>query len=156
MCRVRSTLSNTDLEAPTTTSSLYFNVCREGNNGLSVPDFVVGVLVEGVEVESHSGREEHRVLGYDADAGAQRLQRDGRRVDAPDEHLPASQLLDAKQGVHQAALARPRSWHDHEDTLQYSTLSTYTILYPVRPAMPTFCPASMLKLTSLRMSGPSL
>jgi len=68
----------------------------------SVPYLRVRVLIEGVEIEAHRGREHHRVLRNDAEAGPQVLHGDGTDVDVVYEDFAIGQILDAKQSDHQA------------------------------------------------------
>lgn len=62
----------------------------------SGPQRQVAVLIEGVEVGADGAAEQRRVLGDDAEAGAQVREADGRDVQAVDRDAAAGELGEAE------------------------------------------------------------
>eukprot|EP00128_Syssomonas_multiformis_P010891 Colp12_sorted_trinity150504_noHs@3126 len=70
-----------------------------------LPDVIVAVLVEGVQIEANAGAEHHGVLRDDAQLVAQQVQAHTRDVDVVDQDLATNQVLNAEQRHHQGGLA---------------------------------------------------
>lgn len=75
----------------------------------TTPHLKVLMLVEGVKVVAQRAAKEHRLLGDDAELGAQVLEPNLARIHTVNLHPSVAALVDAEQRQECRGLARPRS-----------------------------------------------
>jgi hypothetical protein len=92
-------------------------VAQGGHEGLEMallerlPEVVVVVLLEGVQVELEGAREEDRVLGDDGEPPAEVVEADLGGVDAVDGDVPLGGLDEAEQAEGERGLSGPGPPH---------------------------------------------